>query len=516
MYVGITHGNLFALKHFLSGNRFPLITKIFKSSKISNKFLKNKIRCLHLFQCFVESNNEDMIASVSHFLQGNQIDLSNQTLLPSDVDTLGFFLMRSVNKTWEMLDLSSCNIGSIGINILCDRFLNKKNHNITIKAVDFSSNRLNFSTLVRLFELYKTWHTSEILITDSEEILHNNTVILYIIIEDAFSLYDNNVKLKLQFGSFLFAHQIDVVPLLLNVESIYLINCNWESTETISKQSFHESIRHHRYNNIHIIGTSFPEYVTEICNLHIINAKVTSSIFVYNPTLSNQDADIIWNVIGNTMSYGVRLVISNYKVQGIINTSSLNTELSRLEILNLIVSIRALFSNTIQTYSWRQDLCCHGSENDLMIDTFIRILHKINANNHLRDLKIALREKCTLIAYNVIYECIFEKASLAHLDHGRPLRAVYFNNCILSEEEYEFLFNSACVATLTSLYVYNCYLELGCLTMLFNKLSCKEIFIHTLCDIDTDSLAVLVPKQENCSTLLVARNIIRIWVQAYY
>ena len=506
MYVGISHGSSFALKHFLSANRFQLTTKIFKSLRISSKFLKNKIRCLRLFQCFVESKNEDMIASVSHFLQGNQIDLSNQTLLPSDVDTLGFFLMRSVNKTWEMLNLSGSNIGSIGINILCDRFLNKKNHNITVKAVDFSFNRLNFSTLIRLFELYKTWHTSEILITDSEEILQNNTVNLYKMIEDAFSLYDNNIRVYLRFGSFLFAHQINVVPLLLNVESIYLINCNWELPETVSEQSFHESIRHHRYNNIHIINTFFAEYIIEICNLHIIDTKVTSSIFVYNPALFNQDADRIWNVIESTMSYGVRLVISSNKVQGIINTSSLNTELSRLEILNLIVSIRALYSNTIQTYSWRQDLCYHGSESDLMIDTFTRILHKINTNNHLRNLKIALREKYTLIAYNVIYKCIFEKALLTDLGH--PIRVVYFNNCIISEEEYEFLFNSACAATLTSLYVYNCYLELGCLTMLFDKLLCKEIFIHTLCDIDTDSLAVLVPKQQDCSALLVAKNMI--------
>ena len=117
LYVGITCGSSFALKHFLSGNWFQLTTKIFKSSRISNKLLKNKIRCLHLFQCFTESNNEDMIASisVSNFLQGNQIDLSNQTLLPSDVNTLGFFLIRSINKNWEMLNLSGCNIGSIGI-----------------------------------------------------------------------------------------------------------------------------------------------------------------------------------------------------------------------------------------------------------------------------------------------------------------------------------------------------------------------------------------------------------------
>ena len=505
MYVGITHGNSFALKHFLSGNRFQLTTKISKSSRISNSFLNNKIRCLHLFQCFTESNNEDMIASVSHFLQGNQIDLSNQTLLPSDVDTLGFFLMRSVNKTWEMLNLSDCNIGSIGINILCDRFLNEKNHNITIKAVDFSFIQLNFSTLMRLFELYKSWSTSEILIIGSEEILKNNTVHeLYTGIEDSFSMYGYKIKTNLQFGSFLFAYGTNVVPLLLNVvflKSIYLIKCNWELPETVSERLFYESVKHHRYDSIHAIDTSFAGYIMEICT------NVTSSIFVYNPALSDHDADKIRITIGSTkMAYGVRIVISSSKVQGIIHTSSLNTELSRLEILNLIVCVRALCSTKIQTYSWRQDLCFNGSKSDLIIDTFTRILHKINSNNHLRDLKIALREKYTIIAYNVEYTCIFGHVVLTH--PGYPLRAVYFNNCIISETEYEIFCKSVFVASLISLYIYNCYLGVHCLTMLFTELSCKEVFIHTLHDIDTNSLADPISKQESCSTILVAKNVI--------
>ena len=141
MYVGITCGSSFALKHFLSGNWFQFSTRIFKSSSICRKFLENKIKCLHLFQCLVESSNEDMIASVSKFFEGKQIDLSYQTLLPRDVNTLGFFLIRSINKHWEMLNLSGCNIGSIGINVLCDRFLNKESRDIVvIKQVNFSYN----------------------------------------------------------------------------------------------------------------------------------------------------------------------------------------------------------------------------------------------------------------------------------------------------------------------------------------------------------------------------------------
>ena len=507
MYVGITHGNSFALKHFLSGNLFQLTTKIFKSLRVSNKLLKNKIRCLHLFQCFTESINEDMIASVSHFLQGNQIDLSNQTLLPSDVNTLGFFLIRSINKNWEMLNLAGCNIGSIGINILCDRFLDENSHhNITIKVVDFSFNQLNFSILVRLFELFKSWHTSDIIITDNEEILRHNTVHeLYIAIEDAFITYDCDIRVNIRFGSFLFAHGINVVPLFLNevsLKSIYLIDCHWELPETVPEQSIYESVKHHRFNNIHIINTSFPAY---LFNLFVIDADMIlrSSVFVYNPALSDQGADELGRLISSKMTYGVGVVISHSKIQGIINTSSLNTELSRLEILNLIASVRALYSNTTQTCPWRQDLCCNGRENDLMINTFIEIF----SSNQSKDLNTALREKGTLLAYNVDYSYIVDEVALSHHDH--PLRTVYLSKCTTSDEQDKIgLFNRLAVASLTSLYVHNCYLEEDCLTMLFTKLSCKEIFIHTLCNIDTDGLAVPMSRQRNRSTLLVAMNIL--------
>ena len=511
MYVGITHGNSFALKHFLSGNWFQLITKIFRSSSICNKFLNNKIRCLHLFQCFVESENDDMIASVSRVFQGDQINLSYQTLLPSDVNTLGFFLIRSISKNWEMLNLKGCNIGSIGINILCDRFLDESNrHNITIKAVDFSFNQLNFSTLVRLFRLFKSWHTSDIAIIDREKTLRDNTFDeLYTAIENAFILYDWSVKASLRFGSFLFAHGINVVPLLLNadfLESIYLINCDCKFLETVHEQSIHESVKHHRFNNIRIISTSFPRYLMDLLNLLIINTNVETSIFVYNFALSDQDADNISSLMLRNITYGVRLIISSSKIQGIINTLKLSTKLSRLEILNIIVSVRALYSNPIQTYSWRQDLHCNGSESDLMIDTFIEILHKICGNNHLKDLKIALREKDTLIACNVNYDCIVEKIIETH--HHHPLRAVYFNNCTISEKYYKILFKYDEMASLTNLNIYNCHLEVGCLAMLFAKLSCRKIFIHTLYDISADGLTIPMSKQEDCSILLIAKNTI--------
>ena len=127
MYVGITCGSSFALRHFLSDNRFQLYTKFFGASTVSNKFLKHKMKCLHLFQCFVEVDKEDAIESesVKLLFESKKIDLSHQTLLPSDLNTLGFFLIRSINKEWDDFNLSNCNIGSNGSSILCDTLMDK-------------------------------------------------------------------------------------------------------------------------------------------------------------------------------------------------------------------------------------------------------------------------------------------------------------------------------------------------------------------------------------------------------
>ena len=157
MYVGITGASSFALKHFLSGHKVRLHTKLFSKITISNKLLNDKVKCLHLFQCLEESKNKEVATLVGNFLQDQEIDLSNQTLLPNDLNTVGFFLCRSVTKQWDTLNLSGCNIGATGCDILCNRFLHRESRDIVcVKKVDLSFNQLTFSCLLRLFDLFKT------------------------------------------------------------------------------------------------------------------------------------------------------------------------------------------------------------------------------------------------------------------------------------------------------------------------------------------------------------------------
>ena len=342
MYVGITCGSTFALRYFLSGNRFQFYTKLFNTFEVSNEFLNNKIKCLHLFQCLVEANKESIINSANDLFLNKQIDLSNQTLLPRDLNTFGFFLIRSINNEWDELNLSNCNIGSTGSSILCDIFLDKDVHSmVTIKMVNFSCNQLNFSSLKRLFGLFNSWHTSEIIITD-DAILNNTNDMKAL--EDIV-LQSNTLVLAL-IGSFLFAKSIQLkrmLSVLLNItsiKSVYLLNCSWESSDT----ELLTLLKKQKLNKIRIISSSLDKIYIKTMTLMLLNNKDSVNMFVYDPTMSNKIANDISHLVLSSSKdiSGVMLIVSWSKIQGIVNTCTLSNELSALELFNLSIYIRYL------------------------------------------------------------------------------------------------------------------------------------------------------------------------------
>ena len=509
MYVGITYGGSFALKHFLSGNWFQFTTKMFKTSSISNKYLKHKIKCLHLFQCLVESNNKDMIASVSQSFEGNKIDLSNQTLLPSDVNTLGFFLIRSINKHWELLNLSGCNIGTTGIKILCDRFLDKdKRHIVIIKNVNFSYNQLNFSSLIQLFKLFKSWDTSEIIITDSKILKNNSSSELYEAVEDAFAFCEHDTQARLQFGSFYFAHGINIKNHMYNIfdfRSVYLLNCVCSTGQRYGARKFiAEILKKQKFDRLYLINSSVPNYFIGVCislfndtprtvgDINISNNNGEKILFIYNPALSDEVVNEI--MISSKTIYGMVLIISKSKVQGIINMVNLSSKLSNLEILNLIANVRIIFLKQMQSYPWGQDLYCNGSRRDLIIDTFIGLLYKIACGHHTCHLRIALQEKDTLIAHNVNYYAL-ENVLVAN----RKIRAIYLNDCYIPSDKYGIMCDHA-----TKVFIFNGHLDESVFKILHPKSSNKEVFIHSVCDVETKTL---IPNGlQQSSVLFVTKN----------
>ena len=167
------------------------------------------------------------------FFKNKEIDVSNPTLLPKDLNTLGFFLIRSNNKHWKKLNLSRCNMRSAGLSILFERFVDKDTHFVAIDSVDFSYNGLFLSSLLGLLNLLKAWKTSEFISFDDfvpQRIDYIFGAVEHVILQSS----DNVVFLKtLLIGSFLFAYKLnenEVLKLLAkagSIKTLYLISCKW-------------------------------------------------------------------------------------------------------------------------------------------------------------------------------------------------------------------------------------------------------------------------------------------------
>ena len=453
LYVGITCGSSFALRHFLSGNWFQLYSKLLRSSKVSGKFLKHKMKCLHLFQCLLEANKEDVIKSVKQLFQNNRIDLSNQTLLPSDLNTLGFFLIRSVNKQWDELDLSNCNIGSNGSNVLCDRLLDKDARGIvTIKMVKFSYNQLNFISLIRLFGLFKCWHTSEIIITDY--VTRDVTAIEDIVLQSSSTL------VLVLIGPCLFCKNTKSSKILnilstANIRSIYLLNCSWMSNDSATTEIF-KMLGKQELNKVRVIGSSLNEFYIQTLASRLLSNNSSVNMLVYDPTMSDQTADDISSFILSSYkdASGVVLIVSHNKIQGIVNTCSLTNALSALEMFNLSMYVRCL-NNELCTWKEHLESKVHSKE---FIFTFIKLLYKTDFNWKLR---ITLWENDILIVHRTEFKNLDESIYLTN-----NISVVYLSSCNINELEYDVI-NETC----STLHILN---SSDCVQLLRAKLLLKQ------------------------------------------
>ena len=123
------------------------------------------------------------------------------------------------------------------------------------------------------------------------------------------------------------------------------------------------------------------------------------NLVIDDPNLSDQGADEITNALPNNISSSLMLVLSKSKIQGVIKTYSLSTDLSNLELHYFIQRIRTLCSGCVpDVSSWNESLQWHDYERDGIIETFINVLLSYRKTSKCK-LKIGQIENHTLIAH---------------------------------------------------------------------------------------------------------------------
>ena len=161
MYTSLTKGQRSAFKQFLSCGDDTIT--------IAETYLKDQLKCLRLFRCFYEANDEAFYTSIQ---QGKSFDdkvinLENTSLTVYDVECVTLFLTCSPHKEWKELNLRNCHIHDSGILVLHRDLMS---HDVTVAIQSLSGNNLTRSSSSSISDLTIHCRVEELIISG------NNTI----------------------------------------------------------------------------------------------------------------------------------------------------------------------------------------------------------------------------------------------------------------------------------------------------------------------------------------------------
>ena len=132
MYVGIVGAESGAFASFV---------RMIKKEEIRMLGIHDKVKYLHLFQCYMEAKiNTNITPVISLIFSGGSIDLSGITLLSYHITSLLSFMSTSSVRKWKRLELKNCNLHQSEMYNLVRHTISNNQKMSTLNYVDLSSN----------------------------------------------------------------------------------------------------------------------------------------------------------------------------------------------------------------------------------------------------------------------------------------------------------------------------------------------------------------------------------------
>ena len=190
-YIALTKGQQPSFKGFLSKNK-----------------VLEKLKFLRLYYCFNEAGCTEMCSSLeqSQTFVGQSIDLADTKLTDIDMKCLSLFLVSSVNKVWQELNLYNCYIQDSGMHVL-HRGLFPSKPTTTFATVQLSYNGLTEVSSCLISDIVITFNIKKLKIDGNHSIgenklLHSKTTNSFAGLE-CLSLVDTKLSSKGVFSIFM-------------------------------------------------------------------------------------------------------------------------------------------------------------------------------------------------------------------------------------------------------------------------------------------------------------------------
>ena len=133
MYVGINGINSQTFVQFL------YMGQITVESTLSNHITSDKLKCLYLFQCFMEAKCKEVPKGISSIFYNDEIDFHGLQLLPHHISSLMLYISK-YSVPLQSLTLRDCHIGDTGMSILEHFFIANPDKASNIKCLDLFGN----------------------------------------------------------------------------------------------------------------------------------------------------------------------------------------------------------------------------------------------------------------------------------------------------------------------------------------------------------------------------------------
>ena len=136
MYIGINGINSRVFLQFLYKARAGADIK---KLTLSDNIKTNDLKCLHLFQCFMEAKSKEVPKEISFIFGNNEINFHGVQLLPYHISSVILYISKYCTQL-QSLNLRDCHIGDVGMSILQHFFIVNPDKASSIKHIDLFGN----------------------------------------------------------------------------------------------------------------------------------------------------------------------------------------------------------------------------------------------------------------------------------------------------------------------------------------------------------------------------------------
>ena len=226
---------------------------------ISQDVLKDQSNVLYLFQCFQEAQDIALCKVLSKSFDSGVIDISDHSLLPHQVVSLGYFLSKSDHKKLKELNLSRCHIGDHGMSILHQYLCGHRANKQEIIEIDLSENSLTGASSPLIADII-----SHLLVHTLS--LHNNNITNVRDISTALGTSSTVKILNLDNNGITAQEAIAISDMMICLEELYISDLG---AEELTKGITHtKTLRVLHISNIGISG------ITAITNTLLNNSSL--------------------------------------------------------------------------------------------------------------------------------------------------------------------------------------------------------------------------------------------------